>query len=372
MQWNHSPRNGRLLLLGRSVRHPPDWLIGLDVVDVASGRLVRSFEFGRRPSSASNQGASASAPSSPVATPRVVAGAYASPPQAAFSSDGRHVVLSLTESAEGHTTLWQTLVATISAGRLEEPKPLARADSGELTGPCTWGFADGETLIRLCGPATDRPRWVLERLRLNGGSDLIPLDLADGSWAYAHVLDARGRLWLWDPFGWWLTRVDLASGATQTRQLQRPTASAAGDELGGLLQGLWAWFAPSAEAKMLIQPAMAFSPEAKRLYLVASASPSPQDGAGSAGILVIDPDTLDVLDRWAPFADVGSIAVSADGRFVYAAGLPGVDASGAVARTWEASLAAYDACTGEVRLIVGRLGSSWLFFRATDDPWWSY
>src|SRR5439155_25025427 len=88
--------DGRLLLLGRSVRHPPDWLIGLDVVDVASGRLVRSFEFGRRPSSASNQGASASAPSSPVATPRVVAGAYASPPQAPFSSDGRHVVLSLT------------------------------------------------------------------------------------------------------------------------------------------------------------------------------------------------------------------------------------------------------------------------------------
>lgn len=363
--------DGRFLLVGRAVREPPEWVVGMDVVALASGRLVRSFELTRSASNRSDELATPAAGSGPAATPGIVGGVDAWPPQIAVARDGPHALLWLVEVRGNHVTSQRHLFASVGAAGVEEPKPFPAADTGgsELCG--SWAFADGQRLIRLCAPANGGSAWSLERLRIDGRSDpVVGLDVGP-SLVWGRVLDRSGRLWLWDPFTWWIGRVDLESGTVESRRLPRPTTAAPGDRLAALLRGLAAWVAPSAAAKILIEPALAISPDGSRLYGLTAASRSAGEGFGSAGIVVIDAATLTMVDRWEPVADLASLAVSADGRFVYAAGVPGVDASGERAPSWQASLTGYDADTGEVRLIAGRLGSSWLLFPATDDPWWS-
>lgn len=370
--------DGRFVLVGRSVRQPPEWMVGLDVVEVASGRLVRSFDLGRSPSNRSDEFASpsprASTGPNPAATPRIVGGVYAWPPTIALAPDGKNVLLSLDEVRGNTVTSRRSFLASFGNTGLVELRPFPLAEAGAPD--CwAWAFADGRTLIRLCPPPSVSSGWILERLRIDGTSDLsIRLDAgADSlaSFAWGRILDSNGRLWLWDPFTWWIARVDLASGTVESRRLPRPTAVGPGNGLTALLRGLAAFVAPSVTAKVLIEPALAISPDGARLYALAAASSSPEAMAGSSGIVVIDAATLALVDRWEPVADFASIRASADGRFVYGAGLPRVNAAGDSA-SWDASVTAYDAQTGQVRLIAGHLGSDWLFFPATDDPWWSF
>ena len=85
---------------------------------------------------------------------------------------------------------------------------------------------------------------------------------------------------------------------------------------------------------------------------------------GSTGIVVIDTETLTEVDRWAPLADITSVAVSRDGSLVYATGAPGVDAAGRPSPDQQASLVVHDARDGSVRVVAGRLGADYL----TLDP----
>ena len=61
---------------------------------------------------------------------------------------------------------------------------------------------------------------------------------------------------------------------------------------------------------------------------------------------VFDSETLALLQQWRARALLPSIAVSADGTFVYAAGAQGFDVNGRQ-RPWPASVTVYDAETGE-------------------------
>jgi hypothetical protein len=69
-----------------------------------------------------------------------------------------------------------------------------------------------------------------------------------------------------------------------------------------------------------------------------------------------------VLGTWAPLGDLTSLAVSGDGRFVYAAGQGGVAADGTEAPGRRASMTVYDTADGSVRLVAGTLatGGLWL------------
>ena len=64
-----------------------------------------------------------------------------------------------------------------------------------------------------------------------------------------------------------------------------------------------------------------------------------------------------MLGHWQPTADFASIAVSADGRYLFAAAQGGVDASGRSSPN-RASITVFDTTDGSVDLIAGNLGSS--------------
>jgi DNA-binding beta-propeller fold protein YncE len=110
---------------------------------------------------------------------------------------------------------------------------------------------------------------------------------------------------------------------------------------------------------------LAVSPDGTRLYVLAVNSKRfTEVEGGSAGVLVLDSGTLEVLDNWPPTADLVSIATSADGRFVYASGMSSSDSAGQ--RTNQpASVTVYDRESGRLVAFLGQLGEDWVMF---DPP----
>ena len=107
------------------------------------------------------------------------------------------------------------------------------------------------------------------------------------------------------------------------------------------------------------------SPDGSKVYAIGVATgASDREATGSTGVFVFDAATLASVDQWAPTADFVSLAVSANGRFVYAAGMPGVEASGRGNPGMQASITVFDTATGEQRLIAGELGNDLLLFES--------
>jgi hypothetical protein len=167
--------------------------------------------------------------------------------------------------------------------------------------------------------------------------------------------------WFWEPTTRTLTRVDLRTGQATSATAPAPPTSSRSDWLAAIGR----WIAPSARAKVFLDPGIVLSPDGSRIYALGiDSEPSGRPFGGSSGIYVFDATTLALLDHWPPVADYVSIAISRDGRSVFAAGAPGVDATGQPA-PFEASVTVHDATSGAVVVLAGRLGYESLTFR---DP----
>ena len=166
------------------------------------------------------------------------------------------------------------------------------------------------------------------------------------------------NLFVWNPVSATLTRVDLASGGTATGQGALPTAAARGP-----LAAFGDWLAPTVAAKSFLRGGVLVSPDGSRIYAIGvNAEATGPEAGGSTGVFVFEADTLANAGHWDPTADFVSLALSRDGRFVYAAGLPGVDAAGQGNGKFSASITVFDAHDGSVRLIAGLLGGQMFSF----------
>jgi hypothetical protein len=166
-------------------------------------------------------------------------------------------------------------------------------------------------------------------------------------------------LFVWNPTGALLTRIDLASGEkTEGRGATARVES-------GPLTALGEWLAPPVAAKTFLAGGIVVSRDGSRVY-AAGLDPDAaiEETPGSAGIFVFDAASLQSLGRWDPTADFVSIAASADGRFVYAAGMPGIDAQGTARPAVQASITVFDTTDGTTRLIAGQLGGDLMTFVA--------
>lgn len=108
---------------------------------------------------------------------------------------------------------------------------------------------------------------------------------------------------------------------------------------------------------------MVISPDGSRVYAIGvrSDATGPEAG-GSTGAFAFDANTLATIAYYPPTADFVSLAVSGDGKYLYAAGLPGVDAAGQGNFRFSASITVFDTDDGSVRLIAGLLGGEMLSF----------
>ncbi|MHB8459216.1 MAG: YncE family protein, partial [Candidatus Limnocylindrales bacterium] len=303
--------DARTVYVAWAYRTSPLWHLGIDVVDLGSGTVVQRMRLADRPSIVSG---------SPVG---LWMGALRVAP------DGSSAMLSIA-GLDGAAGV-EHVLATISRGRIAEtgtlPVPSVTISGSVCTGSGTEGWATAQSYYVVCGgPASgvivfDRAgRIVASQVFAGSGQP-------SGPWfAGSDVVNrAAGLLYHWDPFGRTLTRVDLATGritGTATAA-QADTGGGPLGVLGDLGRTIAGWIAPPATAKVFLQPGLALAPDGSRIYALGIA-PS---GSGSSGVDVFDTRTMTQLDHWAPLADLISIAVSADGRYVYVAGAPGGNSS---------------------------------------------
>lgn len=143
--------------------------------------------------------------------------------------------------------------------------------------------------------------------------------------------------------------------AAATSASEAPGAADAGRfDLGGIGRAIAGWLAPSANAKTLLQPGLALSPDGTRVYAIGILPPQNYI-SGSTGVDVFDTTSMRQVDHWAPLGDLVSIAVSSDGRQVYLAASAATTAAGG-ATDAPGALFVYDAPNGRLHLIAGDLG----------------
>jgi hypothetical protein len=138
----------------------------------------------------------------------------------------------------------------------------------------------------------------------------------------------------WNPFDTVLSRLDLRTGKLSVGEPQRPNRSGLTTPFGKLV---------------------VVSADGTRVYTLGIASPDPIAAGDSAGVYAFDASTLAPLGHWAPQANLTSIAVSDDGRHVYAAADGGPSAVGGPAPEFGASITAYNTSDGSIAVIAGRL-----------------
>ncbi|MBF6605384.1 MAG: hypothetical protein IVW53_07365 [Chloroflexi bacterium] len=332
--------DGRTVYVAWAYRTSPLWHLGIDVVDLGSRTVVQRMRLADRPSIVSG---------SPV-------GMWFSALRAA--PDGSSAMLSIVglDGAAGITRVLATIAGGRIAGTTTLPVSTPTVGGTACTAVGAEGWATARSYYAVCaGPVAAvvivdlAGRTIASQWLAGTGQSLA-------AFAGADVVDrVAGLLYHWDPFARTVTRVDLATGRiTGTATAAQADTGGGGPlgVLGDLGRTIAGWIAPQATAKVFLQPGLALAPDGSRIYALGVAS----SGSGSSGVDVFDTRTMTQLDHWAPVADLISIAVSPDGRYVYVAGAPGGNSS----QTYPASLEVYDTSNGALHLVAGDLGSTYL------------
>lgn len=327
------------------------WTSGVDVIDVTSGTVVDSATVpAEQPAGTEGQPVSRNAPSVEVspAGDRILISSF------------WYVEAPNDPNPPSGIDRWIAPLDGGSVGAMTTPAPAGLACGAvELGG----GFIDSTSLYLICGGASSD--LTVRRVGLDGasiGETAVPR--ADGEFIAGSLVTRFGEnLYLWDPVSAVMVRVDLVTGALTAS----PAAGVSVDggpfeALATLGRRLGRWIAPSVAAKLLLDPGIVMSADGTRVYAIGVSSSSDPNARGSTGVFAFDASTLASLGNWGPTADFTSLAVSADGRFVYAAAQGGVDAAGQPAFANGSSITVFDVKDGSVRLIAGNLGSSDLWF----------
>jgi hypothetical protein len=339
---------GRFGFVGWSVRAHPAWLSGVTVVDLQDGRVVSRLPL---PDATTGDEDSRRV----VVAPRVIG---------STGDDGLLLARDWFEwtppASESPSFMGDSEVfrARFTGGQWSDLAPVS------LTGDCGatmlhgGGLPDGGTWL-VCGRGPQLT--VLRRITAEGG--ILPdVRIAGGEGIDGDTTALspdRSALYVWDPASATLTRVDLATGETTRGEGLSARAE------GGPLAALGHWLAPSAVAKSLLRGSVIVSPDGARVYAIGiKPGVDERDISGSTGVFVFDATTLESRGIWQPTADFVSLAISPDSRFVYAAGLPGVDFMGRRRVDQQASITVFDSRDGSTRLVAGELGADLITFRA--------
>jgi hypothetical protein len=344
--------DGRYAFVGSAARQgAAGWELGIDVVDLADGRVVSSTRLPvAEPADARG-----------LPTTRVAARVVEAPAGGALLVSSFWYVEDPSQNPPSGTAHWMSSFDGSALGTLVP----AGSTSGETCGEGDSGPIDTTMQYILC--ATPSGSLAVERRAADGTRiDVTTVPGTSSGLQESSLVERVGdRLFIWDPVDRRLARFDLRTAA-----IDSATGTAAAP-IGSPLEAMAAigrrvgnWLAPATMAKIFLQPALVASPDGSRIYGLGVGAPVVDGSEASSGIYAFDARSLQPLGHWAPTADLDSIAISPDGRFLYAAGQAGVDAAGNQAPSQRASVTVYDTADGTVRLIAGALGSEGLFF-----PW---
>lgn len=331
--------DGRHAYVGWTHRTTTGWRAGIEQVDLATLRIIDSISL-----SDVDHGDVAAGGAWTRLAPRV----STRPDGNAFLVSSDWYVEDATTSAPPYgTDRWEGYYTPISI-----PAPDDSCQGWD-------GLIDDASYYVAC--IDDGGETHVSRIRLDG----VVIDTTDvGRWTGFGVNSDRlgSKLFLWDPQATRLVRFDLVTGLSDTVVASKTGATdGPADVVAALGHAIGDWLAPTAAAKILLQPAIAISPDGTTLY--ALGIDGSVESFGSTGVFAFDisGDTMSVKGRWDPTADFVSVAVSADGAFVYAAGVAGVDAKGIPDPAIGPSVTVFDASDGSVRLTTQLSGNELLF-----------
>ncbi len=342
--------DGGTALIGWSVKlGEAGWTSGIDVIDTDTGAVVRTVELPtREPSAAADWPLTRVAPRISIspAGDRVLISSFwwVEDPRVAMPPSG--------------TDHWTATLDGGALGALSQADATPDGSCGEFNS----GIIDASSWYAVC--PTEGGTLVAERHRLDG--QLIDRTeigaLASGLENGAFLARSGDAVFLWDPAPTRLTRFDLGTGAIVKATAPNTVGSASPlDELAALGRRVGMWLAPSALAKVFLEPAIVVSADGSRVYALGVDAQGGGELGGSKGVFAFDSDTLEVIGHWPATADYLSLAVSPDGRFVYASGDSGRDAAGNRSSN-DASITVFDTADGSVRLLAGQLGPGALWF----------
>ncbi len=346
----------RYLFVSAVVRRPPVWTVELYVVDVESGKLVSTAVIDRLPVDLEEPGPSAS-PGPGRGPPD---GVYVWASMLAIAPDGGTIYAAINRSevrSETWTNSSREWMIPVHDGTLSTPAPLPPEVS---LAPDAWclgrpTFIDQERLVQVCTPtAGGAPgsSYYVRRLTTAGtsiGDVAIPSGQPLDGYMVTPVVDrARRAVFVWDPFRHTMTRIGIDDGPI-----------IGGTVPGSMLPGDRNL---SGRGYLGVEPGLTVSPDGRRVYAL-GIGPGAGQTSRSTGVWVFDSMTLAMIDHWEPRAVLTSLAVSADGRFVYATGAPGYDAAGHENGRWPASVTVYDAASGEIQVVYGAVArDTWVSF----------
>lgn len=346
--------SGTLVYVSHVVRHQGSWDIGIDAFRLPSGSPLGTLEVARIPATGGLVDMPGGAIGK-VVDPELVA------PELRIAPDGRHLVArSDLVEVQGPATSHFWSISIDGQGHMSYPRSWPSGSSGGGLDECLGddGFASASVYYLECGPDLGTS---LRRVDLAGkmlGETHIPSELQ--TYPLVSALDRNaGALLLWSGVTRSIARVDLTTGAL-TGPVTAPLASAGGPlgALGAVAGGISDWLAPTAAAKIFLQPGIVISPDGSRVYALGLAQGEPGP-LKSTGVFVFDSATLHQVAHWSPTADYVSLALSADGKLLYAAG----SGEGSLPTTvGQASVTVFDTATGKVRAIAGQLGESAVYF----------
>jgi hypothetical protein len=353
----------RSLFVLTASRRPPVWIIELQQIDLESGELRSSTVLDELAIGADVPDAS---PSAPPPTPKPDGtppdGVYVWATALGHSPDGATLVATIGYSeirGETWTNGYRDLLWPIVDERPATPIPFDAAASIDPSGWCISSpeFFDNDLLVQVCASASGPGQeggFYVRRVTTAGASlgDLVlrPSETVNSVLPLIAVDRGRRAILSWDPVRHSLSQLSVDDGTLVTRDVARSMLPDQGPA--------------SARAYFGADPGLVLSPDGQRLYALGFALGANVNGGGMpTGVWVFDAESLNLVDHWPPTAMLNSLAVSADGRFVYAAGANGFDVDGNEA-LWPASVTIHDAFSGEVQVIYGAVTSdSWINFR---------
>ncbi len=349
--------------LASATRSGAQWSMAVETIDLAALQVVARTELG-----------TVVIPPVPGPTPSPDEGTienYFAGPNIRLSPDGRRLVVwawvdtgsssgaSTQESPEG----WLIdLAARVPGGSVGLPTPLGPELATRLR-PCYWvTWVTVDELAAICWPASDVDTTVTLSLLSPEGTERRTFDLFDstGSWLADPILDrVNRRIVIWQPNDHTLRRLDLASGKIDVLKVD-PAATVvdrSGSGTGGPGSGpVPEWVSFASDSRLYYSPQLLAEPGSTRVFALGVVSDGGRNySPATSGVWVFDTSTVTLLDRWPAIAAYTNIGLSADGRWLLAAGASGFDEDGKQT-AWESSITVHDVSDGRPALQFGRLG----------------
>ena len=347
------PDQKRLYILA-TARRPPSWTVDLLAVDLTQGELLGSRRIAELPVDLEEELEPSPSPSAPINNPGSPPdGYYAWAQGLAVTPSGSTAMVSVNYSKVlrgewiGTNREWMVPLEDDAAGI----RPL---EDEVLLPPEGWcygrpQFVDSIATI-VCTPAPGESpgtSFVVRRIGIDGQSAGW-IDLGDDLANYypTPVIHPPTRtLYIWNPSEHSMSRTGLEDGSKIRVEVPERDLPGERSYPGASYIGA--------------EPSVVLSPDGRRLYAIGVLRGDSEVGA-SSGVWVFDAASLELLDHWPAPAFFISLAVSADGRFVYASGAPNHEPSGRQS-SWPSSMTVYDAENGQVEVIHGQVGRDfWL------------